>query len=232
MKIAIVTRSDDNIKEMSQLTHPFMKKYANMCNADFILLDQDPIIWTQDNKPHYRILKCKDLLNKYDRIAILDTDMLVLSNCPNIFDEVPYDCIGSIFEDRGTKKNDRLDRINAIQNKWGDIGWREGYTNAGTFIVSGCHSNIFDAYKGQYWLDNGSVDLHLSYLIRKNKYKIHELSYKWNHMTMFSENWNSCADRFESYIIHYAGRGIFDRNVKTRCEQIKKDIKKHMDSIR
>ena len=85
MKIAIVTRSDNNIKEMSQLTHPLIKKYADTCHADFISLDQEPPIWTQDHKPHYRILKCKDLLNKYDRIAILDTDMLVLPNCPNIF---------------------------------------------------------------------------------------------------------------------------------------------------
>ena len=61
---------------------------------------------------------------------------------------------------------------------------------------------------------------------RKNNYKFYELSYKWNHMTMFSEKWNKKADRFDSCIIHYAGGGRFERGVKDRLQQIKKDIKR------
>jgi hypothetical protein len=44
---------------------------------------------------------------------------------------------------------------------------------------------------------------------------------KWNHMTMFSEPWNGNANRFDSYIIHYAGKGVFDKT--SRMEQIKSD---------
>ena len=40
---------------------------------------------------------------------------------------------------------------------------------------------------------------------------------------MFSEEWNGYPDRFESFIIHYAGAGIFEGGVYSRLEQIKKD---------
>ena len=43
-----------------------------------------------------------------------------------------------------------------------------------------------------------------------SKKEVKQLDYRWNHMTMFSEPWNDNADRFESFIIHYAGRGVFD----------------------
>lgn len=226
MKTAVVTRSDENIKSISDLTHPFLKKYAFECGADFIILDQEPIIWVNNNRPHYRILKCQNLLNTYQRLLLLDTDMLILPNCPNIFKEVPYDYIGSIFEDKGGRKPDRMARIKDIQNQWGNIGWENGYTNAGTFVLSDCHKHIFDSNNGEYWKGRGSVDVHLSYMARKNNYKFHELSYKWNHMTMFSERWNNYADRFNSYIIHYAGRGFFDKNINDRILQIKYDLQK------
>ena len=33
--------------------------------------------------------------------------------------------------------------------------------------------------------------------IHKLGYDIHELEYKWNHMTMFSEDWNNNANKRE-----------------------------------
>ena len=225
MKLAVVTRSDANIREISSLTHPLLRRYASKCNADFIVLGKEPLVWTNDHRPHYRILECSRLLEIYDRLLLLDTDMLILPRCPNAFDEVPYDCIGSIHEDKGVRRKVRLQRIQDIQSAWGDIGWKDGYTNAGTFVISKCHNRIFDSYGGQYWLKSGSVDLHVSYMARRNGYKFHELSYKWNHMTMFSEEWNGFANRFDSYIIHYAGRGIFDKDISDRVTQIKRDIK-------
>jgi hypothetical protein len=45
-------------------------------------------------------------------------------------------------------------------------------------------------------------------------------------MTMFSEKWNNYANRFESNIIHYAGKGVFDVGVKNKLEQIKIDCDK------
>ena len=222
-KLAIVTRCDDNLKAMSDITMPIIEKYAKKCNADLHILSHIPTVNTWDNKPHYRILECIDLLDKYDRILALDCDMIINKDCPNIFNIVPEDMIGSIYEDKGSRKSDRMERIKDIQNAFGNVGWVENYTNAGTFIFSKQHKNILMPVEAEYWNERGSVDVHLSYNIHKYNFKVFELSYKWNHMTMFSESWNGNANRFNSHIIHYAGGGIFDSNVSTKLEQIKKD---------
>jgi lipopolysaccharide biosynthesis glycosyltransferase len=225
----IVTRADDGIKEMTDITLPIMRGYAEKCGADFKVLSHTPDVKTYDNKPHYRILEVYDLFEKYDRILCLDCDMLISKDCPNLFDIVPEDMIGSIYEDKATRKADRLQRIQHIQRVFGDVGWKENYTNAGTFMMSKMHRDIFLPVNEKYWGERGSVDVHLSYNIHKYNFKVFELDYKWNHMTMFSESWNNHANRFDSHIIHYAGGGIFDRGVKSKMEQIKLDYKKIME---
>jgi len=223
MKRLIVTRADNNIKEMTDITFQSIKQYAETCDADFKILSHTPDVNTYDNKPHYRILEVQKLFDDYDRILCIDCDMIVNKNCPNIFDLVPEDMIGSIYEDKATRKADRLQRIKHIQSVFGDVGWKKNYTNAGTFLLSKQHKDIFNPVNGKYWDQRGSVDVHLSYNIHKYNFKVYELDYKWNHMTMFSEPWNNNANRFESYIIHYAGSGIFDNNVNSRIEQINND---------
>jgi hypothetical protein len=138
--------------------------------------------------------------------------MLINKNCPNIFDEVPEDMIGIIYEDVGNRAHDRRNKIQLIQQMWGDVGWTQNYTNAGTFVLSKQHKDIFLPHNNNFWTGPGTADLHMSYNIHKYGFKVKELSFKWNHMTMFSEEWNDNADRFESYIIHYAGRGVFDEH--------------------
>ena len=163
----------------------------------------------------------KETLQDYDRILFMDSDVLVNNDCPNIFDVVPEDHIGSIYEDVGTRFHDRHRKMFAMQRQWGDLGWPAGYTNAGVFVVSKEHAPIFDPHNGKYCLGWGSADLHMAYMAKKNGFPIHELPFQWNHMTMFSEAWNKHADRFESHMIHYAGRGTFDTS--SRIDQIRKD---------
>ncbi len=225
MKLAIVTRADAGVKEITDMTLPIMREYAAFCNADLKILSGPPPVWTDDQKPHYRILKNYQLLDIYDRILCLDADMLINKNCPNIFDIVPEDKIGSIYEDVGSRAQDRRFKIKSLQQQWGDVGWKSGYTNAGTFLFSKQHKNIFLPHNGKFFLGWGSADLHLSYNIHKYGFDVHELHYRWNHMTMFSEQWNDNADRFQSNIIHYAGRGVFDSGIKNKVEQIKNDCR-------
>jgi len=226
-KNVIITRADNGIREITDITFPLIKKYAKEVEADFIVLDHKPPFLTSDNKPHYRILKVREILEDYDRALLLDCDMLININVPNIFKEVPEDTIGSIYEDKGSRKGDRLNKIKGVQQVWGDVGWKQGYTNAGTFIMSKQHRDIFNPHKGKYWLDWGSADIHMSYNIHKFGFKFKELPFKWNHMTMFSEPWNNNANRFLSYIIHYAGGGIFENGkVSNRIQQIRRDYNK------
>ena len=224
-KVALVTRADDNIKEMSDITLPIIKGYADKVGAEFINLNHEAPFLTEDDNPHYRILKVLDLFDVYDRIIHVDADILITKECPNILEHVPEDHIGMIYEDKGSRTHNRRALIANVQQKWGDVGWREGYTNGGFSVWSKEHKNIFLPHNNQYWTSWGSADIHISYNIHKYGYKLQELDYKWNHMTMFSEPWNNNANRFDSYVIHYAGKGVFDSDCPDRVTQIKRDYK-------
>jgi lipopolysaccharide biosynthesis glycosyltransferase len=225
LKLGITVRADENVKETTALTFPIIKDFCKKWNADFILLDQEPPIYTEDHQPHYRVMELYKLFDQYDRLMSLDADIIINKTCPNIFDEVPEDSIGSIYEDKGTRLENRIKRMKNIQYEFGDIGWKQGYVNDGMMVASIQHKEIFTSVNGKYFLKEGNDDAHLSYQICKMGFKVKELDYRFNHMTLFSEPWNGNANRFDSYIIHYAGRGVFENGVSNFIEQIKKDIK-------
>jgi lipopolysaccharide biosynthesis glycosyltransferase len=209
MKKAIVTRSDENIKAFSDISHPIFKHFCKEWDCDFIVLDGDSPCNIGNGKYHYRIMKMGELLDDYDRILHLDTDIILAPNCLNIFKVVSERCIGTLFEDVGTRKEDRRTRIRDCQNKWEDICWYEGYFNTGVFVVSKQHKDIFESYKGEYWVENGFDDVHLGFMARFKAHRIQPLQFRLNHMSMHSERWNHGSRRLDSYVIHYAGGGKF-----------------------
>lgn len=201
MKCAITTRADSNIKEMTDITHPIIQKYADKIGADFIVLD-DP----KGLHPHYRILQFYELFDKYDRIISFDSDIVIAPDCPNLFDIVPYEKIGTIFEDAGSRQQDRRERIRKANEKFGDIGWKTGYINTGVAVFSKCHKELFK--QRELWMELGFDDIYLGYWLRKLGFEIYELPPKFNFMTMFAEDWNGRPQRLDNYIIHYAGNSF------------------------
>ena len=227
MKYLITTRADQTVLDWIQLTHPIFRKYAARIKADFLVLDES--LNCNEAKDglghglwHFRIMKHYDLHNTYDRILHLDTDMLLTPNCPNLFDVVPDDHIGTIYEDIGSRKAHRIQCMLNSQNQFGHIDWNQGYINTGVFLTSKQHRNIFQKINDKYFVDWGTDDVHIGYLIKKNGHKVKELDFRYNHMTMYSESWNGSPSRFDSHIIHYAGRGIFDSaGVNNKLQQAK-----------
>jgi lipopolysaccharide biosynthesis glycosyltransferase len=166
-----------------------------------------------------------DLFTVYDRIISLDSDVILSRNLPNLFNVVPENRIGSVFEDVGTRLPFRRDSILKVQKLFKDIGWRSGYINTGVFIVSRIHRECFRSYNGKFYTDWGSDDVHIGFMARLLGFSIYELDFRFNHMTMFSEEWNGFADRFKSFIIHYAGEGKFNPKL-SRLENLLADYKK------
>lgn len=227
-KRVICTRADDGIAEMSALTHPIMRRFAEKWEADFIVLNGP---WKVSR--HYRILALGEILQDYDVALSLDTDMLILPQCPDPFKIFgTTDAIATVFEDVGSRQEDRRQRMRHAEALYGYAGWERGYPNTGFFMVPSSCRRLFakkvdrggKAVKHALWGMSGFDDVYLGYWIRRMNLPIVGVSWKWNHMTMFSEPWNDGALRFNSYIIHYAGVGVFDPKVKDRMQQIQKDV--------
>ena len=172
MKLLITTRADDGIKEMTDITHPILRRYADRVGADFMILSHDPPSDSGDGRPHYRILKHYELHEEYDRILHIDSDMIISPDCPNLFEVVPYDKVGTVLEDKGSRSLARHQLIQQSQQKFGSVGWTEEYINTGLIMTSKCHRDIFQSINGEYWTGFGSDDVQLGYLIKKNKFEI------------------------------------------------------------
>ena len=119
--------------------------------------------------------------------------------------------------------------INSVYG--GNEDWTAGYLNGGIFVVSRSHKELFTKIDGKLWGEDVKVhareQTHLNYQIMKQNHKYIDLGFKFNHMSMFSEPWNGSPSRFDSHIIHYAGKANFpDRCGRSRERLIKDDFEK------
>ena len=206
-KRLVVTRADAKIKNWSDITHPILKSYADKCSADFKVINND----IQDNSRCYVIFDLYDLFEEYDRIIQIDTDTLIMKNCPNLFDIVPSNMFGTIYEDKGSRTGHRRSLIKEIQKQRGSVDWNSGYINMGVCVISKEHKDILKQ-ASNLWMDFGYADVECGYRLHELNIRIFELDYNFNHMSMFSEPWNNNHSRFDSNIIHYAGNGYY-RNI-------------------
>ncbi len=234
-KYAMVTRCDSNAAQLAEVTHCILKDYANQWGCDFIVLDELEDWMTDYELAHYRIFKVREILEKYERVVIIDSDIVIMPGTPNPFDVVPEGMIGSVYEDVGSREDQRQNVIHDIQIKFGDVDWYEGYINTGFFVVSRVHKDIFRKINNELWTGFGYDDAHIGWNIHDQCFAVFGLPYVWNHMSMFSEPWNYSANRFKSYIIHYAGAAAFpddlsgrgpvgDNGLEGRIALIKSDI--------
>lgn len=217
---AVVTLSiGEEFAELSEVTTPFMADYARRVNADFRII-------TDRGDLHSRFAKFRihDLLDEYERILFIDNDALILPHAPNVFEEVPADAVGAVLVSEYNDKHDK--NIRLTEEHLGEVGLGRSCWNSGVMVVSRAHREIFrtDVPEFQDYVKlRESVDFFmyydqniLNYRTRQLGFAVHDMGYRWNHTRGVGRS----AQRFNSYIIHYAGRGHRQGN---RLRQIKVD---------
>lgn len=232
MKLLMATCADENVVAYTKYTHPIFRMFAKKWQADFRVLDDQSYNRSDLNLWNYRTMIFYDLFEIYDRILYLDSDIVINKSSPNIFNAVPYDTIGLVFEDKGSRLKERRARIAHIKSvHGGNESWVSGYFNGGMLIVSRLHKEIFTKINGRLWGEDfkisGGIQAHLGYQIMKQGHEYIDIGYKWNHMSMFTEPWNGNPSRFDSHILHYAGGAVFpDKGARSKVQLIKDDIMK------
>ena len=216
MKTAVVTLCIGEFYEkIGEVTHPMFKSYAEKIGADFIVLNEDKINKevnrnanenTGQNPPIfcYEKFQIGELLDSYDRVCFLDTDMIMSSEIPDIFDIVPIDMVGLVDEKPlgyDTKFIEFLkEHFPEYLNVWIEEKHRKCY-NTGLFVCSKIHKDIFTV--PEVLINHYQEQSYLNLQIIKEKVKVFDLPYQYNRMIYM--DLIIPEHRLKSYIVHYAG---------------------------
>jgi lipopolysaccharide biosynthesis glycosyltransferase len=208
--------------EFAQYSHPIMKLYAQKIGADFVVIDMPKINFKKAKKFRnilFEKYQLYDILETYSRALFLDTDILITPHAPNVFNYVPKDSIGGVFEDFGSTEAHRRKLIREVQNALGDVNWKEGFINSGVFVVSACHREVFRYYEKYGFYDGEYEQTNTNWYFRKSGYPIFPMDYRYNFQGIMRIYYG--PEHRQAYFIHYAGNGIITD--KPRIEQMKAD---------
>lgn len=182
----------ETFSKISKLTHGSIKRYADKIGANFLVISETELL-----DPNWEKTQIYNLLNKYKRILLLDSDLIIRDDCPNLFEMVPEDSIGAFNQ---AKYFQSLEKINIESLKY-DIKIDKitnNYYNTGVLVISRIHKNLFK-------LPNeilGDFNDYFNVLIQKNKTKVYDLDFRFNRVHYQDD---FCGiPRHDAYIIHYA----------------------------
>lgn len=209
---AIVTLCIGNdFDQLARLTHPLMRDYANKMHADFIIIDSPEL---GISPIHYEKYQLANLLNKYERVLFIDTDVVVRPNSPDLFEYVPKNMFGAYLASKHSDCHDAS--LEKVQDELGSLGWKKDYFNSGVMVLSRDHQPLFDLSHGCF---NGFYEqTQLNYNLQKLKLPFFDIGFQYNHVELIGEP----ISNETSYFIHYAGPG---HGTGPRHEQIAEEFK-------
>lgn len=224
---ALVTLAvGDLYTKMGLITHPLMRSYADRCGVDFIVIAERKVNEKYGLDERYEKFQLYDLIDDYDQIAFIDTDILISPKAPSLFDLVPPDRFAAASE-AGFSKASR--DVELTQRILGEVQWRNTYFNSGVMVLGKKHKQVFDPARSElkFW-STGDFRKKEVNLLNDQPYLNHRLNdlgielldvgYKYNHTRVITDT----HTRFRSYMIHYAGPS--GHRYGSRLEQLQKDF--------
>lgn len=183
-------------KQMGEYTHPTIEKYAERIGADFMVLDE-----SNSTSPHWEKFQIFHLLNQYERILYLDTDLIVRDDCPNLFEVVPVNFLG-LFNEALFTDGRSISMYEVCRDYETTLpDWNGAYYNTGVMVISRSHKYLFKKPDKEVFnfYEQGYLNLKISQM----EINVFDLPYNYNRMTCMDPIIGE--ERFASYIVHYAG---------------------------
>lgn len=202
MKLAIVTLCVGPLYKMiGDISHPLMQAYADRIGAAFIV-GKD--FGSHAVGAYMKLEMMHELLKEYDRVAFLDSDILIRADAPNIFDIVPHDSLG-LFDEGSV-----IERSQA----WADIFAKLGfpvnpmqgldgpvYYNTGVLVASRQHRGFF--IPAAIEVDSFAEQSFFNMRLWDRKAKVFNLPYRFNRIHALGELTGELWD--DSFFAHFAG---------------------------
>ena len=205
---AVVTLNIGN-REEAVVSKPFFYRYCQRHDLHFIVIHERRFNLTPNpRRPrlgiHLEKFQIKELFDHYDRIAYLDSDILIHPEAPDLFEQVDADEIGCVFENIGPDAWKRDEEWQKAEALLGPLPGNPSYFNAGVMVFGRAHRDLFNlklGIPGGRWPDQTFLNYHS----RKLAMPVKGLSEKFNFLPLFP-GWEDAAVRVQQYFVHYAGR--------------------------
>ncbi len=160
-KRAVITMASGLPAWFDEIVLPRMMDYAKRCDAELVILSPEwkGMLTRQCTRPEVR---------KHGRSLVLDADVIISRNAPNIFEAHPeglvYMASDSEVEDPDAIRQFPL--MVAAQAVCGPIGWCRDYGNSGVILCDWKHSTLWDGWC--QFPDNTCIDqINLNYRLRQ-----------------------------------------------------------------
>lgn len=203
----------DKHEKISELTIKTIENYAKKIKADFLNIKTTKYTATDWEK-----CQVYDLFNKYKRIILLDIDLIIREDCPNLFDIVPEKELGAFNEGKYVFKSDDIKITSRILDEnFGDITPK--YYNTGVLVLSRQHKQLFKPPK--YF--KVTFTSYFNMLLQKEKTKVFDLDLRFNRLHFIDKHCGK--SRLDSFIIHYyeAPEDLIFKLIKEDLDDWKKD---------
>lgn len=204
-----------------------INEYSKKCNADHFILNKSVI---NKHSIYFEKFYFVKLLEEYERVLYIDTDVLITPESKNIFEV--YSDNNKFYAYHENDFESVMDRDYCVVPLMQDCpNWPLGkngklqYFNAGVFLVSKSHKWAFDNFLNVPNLPtilNFGDQTYLNYLVVKNNLPFESIDYSFNRMNLGKRDDEGL--RYNANFIHYAGHDLYGSG--NRLKTIKSDYSK------
>ena len=192
--IVVAVFGEETCREW-RLSGPLVRAYANKIGADLIVAEGD---LAQHDMPLAKLVAL-DRLENPGRVLMIDTDVIINKNCPDIFEITPHDAVGLFIE---SLYCDRIADLERIKRNYKPANASKYYCNTGIVVIPERFVNQFALSSAQQTIYLGPVNEqdYMNYIIMALGIPLFNISLLYNAIPLIVPDWLSKAN-----IIHFAG---------------------------
>jgi lipopolysaccharide biosynthesis glycosyltransferase len=194
-------------QDFFKLVKASFENYCSKYNIDLIINTSEKVKHgvRMHVKGMFERFQIYDLLDVYDRVCYIDSDIYIKNNSPNIFDEVPVNKLGIYCESKDLNRDDFIKHMKYNFKLNDDIRL---YYNSGVMVASQMHKSMFNVTFLKKFFNRGGIITggwpdqdYINYHIYHREVRVYDIGYKYNYL--HSELKDS---RLQSaYFVHFAG---------------------------
>jgi lipopolysaccharide biosynthesis glycosyltransferase len=189
------------------IVRPSFENYCSRYNLDLIVNRQERVKHSlkMNTCGMFERFQIYDLLDRYDRVCYVDSDIYIKSNSPNIFDIVPAKKLGIYCESVDINRDAFIGHMKNHFKLNDDI---KLYYNSGVIVADKIHKSMFNVEQLNKFFNRPDIIVggwpdqdYINYYILRKGVSVYDVGYKFNYLYNDLKESKLSAAHF----IHFAG---------------------------